>query len=101
VLLGHYEAQNLWFSRASTSTARAVRVAQLLNLHKVDGKTPFGPTLPPPKDWLEREERRRTFWTIFCTDRYTSSTGGWPVLMNIRNVRPLSKRSIVETTAVS
>lgn len=28
------------------------------------------PTLPPPTDWIEEEERRRVFWNIFILDRY-------------------------------
>ncbi|KDN36703.1 hypothetical protein K437DRAFT_49514 [Tilletiaria anomala UBC 951] len=33
--------------------------------------------LHPPKDWIEEEERRRTFWIALASDRTSSSTTGW------------------------
>jgi len=42
--------------------------------------------LPPPRDWTEREERRRTFWMAFCDDRYASIGTGWPVLIDEKDV---------------
>lgn len=86
VLIGSFEAQHLWFSRASMSTSRAVRLAQILGLHAVDGGWGVNQTLLPPKDWCQREERRRTFWTVFCVDRGTSSTTAWPTLIDVSRV---------------
>jgi hypothetical protein len=86
VLIGHFEAQHLWFSRASMSTARAIRLAHILGLHRLDGKNTAGLTLPPASDFTEEEERRKTFWVVFTTDRITSSTGGWPTMMDWRSV---------------
>ncbi|KAL3475181.1 hypothetical protein BJX99DRAFT_271211 [Aspergillus californicus] len=31
------------------------------------------PCLPPAQDWVEEEERRRVFWTIFNLDRWNTS----------------------------
>ncbi|KAI9896158.1 hypothetical protein N3K66_009058 [Trichothecium roseum] len=87
ILIAHFEAQHLWFSRASMSIARAVRLAQILGLHRLDGKNNAGLTLPPAMDLMEEEERRKTFWTMFCTDRITSSTGGWPTMMDARTIQ--------------
>ncbi|KPM46342.1 hypothetical protein AK830_g80 [Neonectria ditissima] len=87
VLISHYEAQHLWFSRASMSIARAIRLGQILGLHRLDGKNAAGLTLPPAADFAEEEERRKTFWVIFCTDRITSSTGGWPTMMDARSIQ--------------
>lgn len=42
--------------------------------------------LPPPKDWTEREERRRTFWMAFCEDRYVSIGTGWPMTIDERDI---------------
>lgn len=86
ILLGHFEAQHLWFSRASMSIARAIRLSQILGLHRLDSKNVAGLTLPPPADLAEDQERRRTFWVMFCTDRITSSTGGWPTMIDARSV---------------
>jgi hypothetical protein len=78
------------FSRASVSISRSVRIAQILNLYRLDMTDsrwhgPL-PTIPPPKDWCELEERRRTFWAIFCFDRLGSSVTGWPTLINSQDV---------------
>ena len=42
--------------------------------------------LPPPKDWTEREERRRTFWMAFCEDRYASIGTGWPMSIEEQDI---------------
>lgn len=42
--------------------------------------------LPPPKDWTEREERRRTFWMAFCEDRYASIGTGWPMSIDEQDI---------------
>lgn len=68
------------------SIARAIRLAQILGLHRLDGKNAAGLTLPLALDFTEEEERRQTFWVIFSTDRITSSTGGWPTMMDWRSV---------------
>ncbi|RSL49261.1 hypothetical protein CEP53_009216 [Fusarium sp. AF-6] len=33
--------------------------------------------LPPPRDWVQEEERRRVFWNVFNLDRYCSIMTGW------------------------
>lgn len=43
--------------------------------------------LPPPKDWTEREERRRTFWMAFCEDRYASIGTGWPMTIDEKDIK--------------
>jgi len=42
--------------------------------------------LQPPKDWTEREERRRTFWISFCLDRYASIGTGWPMTIEEKDI---------------
>ncbi|KFZ14893.1 hypothetical protein V501_03000 [Pseudogymnoascus sp. VKM F-4519 (FW-2642)] len=62
----------------------------MLNFHRI-GKGCEAPllTLPPPKDWSELEERRRTWWVIFCSDRFVCGTTGWPTLINERDIHTL------------
>ncbi|OBT99229.1 hypothetical protein VE01_02747 [Pseudogymnoascus verrucosus] len=72
-LMANFEAQLTLFSRASTNKGCE---APLL-------------TLPPPKDWSELEERRRTWWVIFCSDRFVCGTTGWPTLINERDIHTL------------
>lgn len=87
IIVTVYEFKNMYFPRAWQSTGRAVRMAQMLGLSRIDG---FGldvkQCLHPPKDWIEREERRRTFWMAFCEDRYASVGTGWPMTVDERDV---------------
>lgn len=87
IIVTVYEFKNMYFPRAWQSTGRGVRMAQMLGLSRIDG---FGldvkQCLPPPKDWIEREERRRTFWMAFCEDRYASVGTGWPMTIDERDV---------------
>ena len=87
VLIATYEFKLMYFPRAWMSTGRGVRLAQMMGLHRLDGVgLDVKQCLPPPKDWTEREERRRTFWMAFCEDRYASIGTGWPVLIDEKDV---------------
>ncbi|KAL2823527.1 fungal-specific transcription factor domain-containing protein [Aspergillus cavernicola] len=44
------------------------------------------PCLPQPQDWVEEEERRRVFWTIFNLDRFCSVTTGWNTSLTSNDV---------------
>ncbi|KAH6615367.1 binuclear zinc transcription factor [Boeremia exigua] len=86
-LLGSYEFKNLYFPRAWLSSGRASRLALMMQLHRLDGAgLDVKQCLPPPKDWTEREERRRTFWMCFAVDRYASIGTGWPMTIDERDV---------------
>ncbi|KAI8653948.1 Zn(2)-C6 fungal-type domain-containing protein [Fusarium sp. Ph1] len=86
-LLGTYESRNLLFSRASVSLSKSVRIAQMLGLHRLDSpQQPTDPPLPPPRDYFEVEERRRTWWAIFCSDRFVGGITGWPALVNEKDI---------------
>lgn len=80
------------------SIARAIRLAQILGLHRLDGKNAAGLTLPIALDFTEEEERRKTFWVIFTTDRITSSTGGWPTMMDWRSVSTANPQTLDPST---
>lgn len=77
------------FTRASTSLCRGVRIAQMLKLHQLDNREPEALQigLPPPRNGIEAEERRRTWWVVFLADRYLTSTTGWPSLIDERHIR--------------
>lgn len=58
-----------------------------IGLHRLDGAgLDVKQCLPPPKDWTEREERRRTFWMAFAEDRYASIGTGWPMTIDERDI---------------
>jgi hypothetical protein len=83
VLLAIYEIKLMYFPRAWMSTGRACRMTQMMGLHRLDGTgLDVKQCLPPPKDWTEREERRRTLWMSFCMDRYSSIGTGWPMVLD-------------------
>ena len=86
-LLSSYEFKLMYFPKAWLSTGRAVRLAQMMGLHRLDGVgLDVKQCLPPPRDWTEREERRRTFWQAFCADRYASIGTGWPMCIDEKDV---------------
>lgn len=87
ILTCTYEFKQMYFPRAWLSAGRAVRLAQMMQLHRLDGAgLDVKQCLPPPKDWTEREERRRTFWMAFCIDRYASIGTGWPMTIDERDI---------------
>lgn len=87
ILTASYEFKQMYFPRAWLSAGRGVRLAQMMQLHRLDGVgLDVKQCLPPPKDWTEREERRRTFWMAFCVDRYASIGTGWPMTIDEQDV---------------
>ncbi|KAI9684761.1 MAG: hypothetical protein M1829_000136 [Trizodia sp. TS-e1964] len=86
-LMATYEFKMMYFPRAWMSSGRASRLALMLGLHRLDGAgLDVKQCLPPPKDWTEREERRRTFWMAFCNDRYASIGTGWPMMIEEKDI---------------
>ncbi|RYP64284.1 hypothetical protein DL771_008843 [Monosporascus sp. 5C6A] len=86
-LLASYEFKMMYFPRAWQSTGQAVRLCQMIGLHRLDHSgLEVKQCLPGPRDWTEREERRRTFWMAFCMDRYASIGTGWPLSIDERDV---------------
>lgn len=87
ILLATYEFKMMYFPRAWMSAGRACRMVQMMGLHRLDGAgLDVKQCLPPPKDWTEREERRRTFWMAFCVDRYSSIGTGWPMTIDEQDI---------------
>jgi hypothetical protein len=87
ILLGTYEFKLMYFPRAWMSSGRACRMTQMMGLHRLDGQgLDVKQCLPPPRDWTEREERRRTFWMAFCMDRYSSIGTGWPMTLEEKDI---------------
>lgn len=90
VLICAYEFKMMYFPRAWMSVGRAARLALMMGLNRVDGAgLDVKKALPPARDWIELEERRRTFWMAYCVDRYASIGTGWPMAIDERDVRLL------------
>jgi len=87
ILIGTYEFKTMYFPRAWMTCGLATRIAQLMGLHRQDRVgLDVKQTMAPPKDWIEREERRRTFWMAYCQDRYASIGTGWPMAIDERDI---------------
>ncbi|POS72372.1 fungal specific transcription factor [Diaporthe helianthi] len=87
VLLAQFEFKMMYFPRAWMSTGSAVRLCQMMGLHRLDGAgLDVKQCIPPPRDWTEREERRRTFWMAFTEDRYASIGTGWPMTIDEKDI---------------
>ena len=87
IMLATYEFKLMYFPRAWMSAGRACRMVLMMGLHRLDGSgLDVKQCLPPPKDWTEREERRRTFWMSFCVDRYSSIGTGWPMTIEEKDI---------------
>ncbi|KAH6636717.1 fungal-specific transcription factor domain-containing protein [Chaetomium tenue] len=87
VLLASYEFKWMYFPRAWMSTGSGARLSQMIGLHRLDGAgLDVKQCLPPPRDWTEREERRRTFWMAFCLDRFASIGTGWPMTVDEKDI---------------
>ena len=87
VLISTYEFRMMYFPRAWQSVGRAIRLAQMMGLHRLDGVgLAVKQALAAPRDWTDCEERRRTFWMAYCADRYASIGTGWPMVIEDRDV---------------
>ncbi|RDW59491.1 hypothetical protein BP6252_12578 [Coleophoma cylindrospora] len=79
-LIAFFEAKRTYFTRAWMSTGRCTRLSQMMGLYRLDSPgLEVKRILPEPRDWIELEERRRTFWAAFYSDRWASSGTGWPM----------------------
>lgn len=88
-LLATDEARCMWFTRAAMSTARCIKLIHMMGLHRLDdpnAAAEMAPTIAPPRDWTELEERRRVFWGAYCVDSHASISTGWPSLIDMSEV---------------
>lgn len=95
-LLATDEARCMWFTRAAMSTARCIKLIHMMGLHRLDdpnAAAELAPTIAPPRDWAELEERRRVFWGAYCVDSHASISTGWPSLVDMSEVGSANTRS--------
>lgn len=83
VLLTTYEFMHATFGHAWMNCGRAARMSVYFNLMRLDEPhLVCKQTLVESKDWIDQEERRRTFWTAFMLDRFASLGTGWAASFN-------------------
>ncbi|KAJ4391757.1 hypothetical protein N0V93_005377 [Gnomoniopsis smithogilvyi] len=88
-LVATAEARNMWFTKAAMSASRCIKLLHMMGLHRLDdpnAEFEMMPTILPPKDWIELEERRRVFWGAFSIDSHASISTGWPTLIDADEV---------------
>lgn len=102
-LIACYEFKMIAFPRAWMSIGRAASLSLMMGLHRQDRVgLDVKQTLPPPRDWTDREERRRTFWMAYCQDRYASIGTGWPMRMDEQDILtnlPASESAFITGTS--
>jgi hypothetical protein len=78
VLLTWFEFLHAIFGHAWMNCGKASRMSVYFNLMRLDEPHLFcKQTLPEIRDWIDQEERRRTFWAAFILDRFASLGTGW------------------------
>ncbi|KAI2621289.1 fungal-specific transcription factor domain-containing protein [Hypoxylon sp. NC1633] len=83
ILVAVYEFMQAPFQRAWISAGRAIRLVQLMRLNETDKAT----DLEVDADvFVEKEERRRTFWMAFCLDRCSCVLEGLPLTLNEQEI---------------
>ena len=97
------EARSMLFTRAAMTAARCARLVHMLGLQRLDDPSEDvegsdGPVLPPPKSWVELEERRRTFWGAYCVNVHVTMNTGWPIMIDVKDVRTPVLMDVVRFT---
>jgi hypothetical protein len=87
VALSTYEFLHAIFGHAWMNCGKAARMSVYFNLMRMDEPHLFcKQTLPEVKDWIDQEERRRTFWAAFMLDRFASLGTGWASTFNEEDI---------------
>ena len=85
ILLAIYEFMRSHYRRGWMSAGRAFRLIQLMRLHEIDAPD----HISMQTNWIETEEKRRTFWMAYSLDRFISIRNGWPLTLCEQVVSPL------------
>lgn len=101
VLTATYEFVKTNHHEACISAGRALRLAQLMGLYKIDisNNSPAS----SENDFIITEERRRVFWMAFVLDGLYSMRNNLPLVINEYNVshffnpNPMVKQVLLET----
>ncbi|KAI0845064.1 hypothetical protein F5Y00DRAFT_273314 [Daldinia vernicosa] len=85
LLLAIHEFMCVDFSRAWISAGRAFRLIQLNWHHYSDGSD----ASLTQTDWVDAEQKRRTFWVAYCLDRFISIRNNSPMTFSEQNTTRL------------
>lgn len=95
ILLAIYEFMQTNYRRGWKSAGRAFRLVQLIRLYEVDvPNSPIGQLNHTTQaDWIQTEEKRRTFWMAYILDRFVGLRNECPMTINEQVVRLSSSLS--------
>jgi len=87
ILVTMYEFIHANFGQAWMNCGRAGRMGVYFNLMRLDEPhLVCKQTLVEERDWIDHEERRRTFWAAFMLDRFASLGTGWAATLNEEDI---------------
>ncbi|RSL43548.1 hypothetical protein CEP51_016347 [Fusarium floridanum] len=66
----------------------SITLSHLLQLHRLDKKSEDS-AIASAEDWIELEEKRRTWWVLFIADRLVCGTTGLPLCIDERETSTL------------
>ena len=83
ILVAIYEFMQTTFRRAWISAGRAFRFVQLMKLHEIDSLSCLNAGASgTSEEWVEAEEKGRTFWMAYCLDRFCCGLKGLSLTLN-------------------
>lgn len=78
ILLAIYDLMRTDYRRGWMTAGRAFRLVQLMRLYEIDVPN----SMATQTDWIETEEKRRTFWMAYSLDRFISIRNGGPLTLS-------------------
>lgn len=96
VLAATYEFVKANHHEACISAGRALRLAQLMGLYKLDVSN--NATAASETDFIITEEKRRVFWMAFTLESLYSMRNGLPLVIHEHNVSPTNWTTCPMTT---
>lgn len=98
ILLTMHENRAGCFGRAWITLGKAVRSSHVNMLHDLDALPAAAYDNLELSEQLQRDEKRRTFWSIYILDKYCSVGTGWPASIpedDINTSLPLDDESFL------
>ncbi|QKX55293.1 uncharacterized protein TRUGW13939_02385 [Talaromyces rugulosus] len=80
LLLAIYQFTRTTYRKGWMSAGRVIRLVQLMRLYELDSPSEIASQIMEP-EWVEVEEKRRTFWMAYTLDRFANIRKGWPITL--------------------
>lgn len=80
LLYAIYQFMQSTFRKGWLSAGRLFRLVQMMRLYEIDSPDLLA-VQSLETDWVEVEEKRRTFWMAYILDRFANLRKGWPITL--------------------